>query len=199
MNIKNLLKERLAPPKEAKPEKSNRIPSAVIIPFCEDKGKPHLLFLKKVDSSYSHGGQVCFPGGCYKAEDGNLLETALREFEEETGVSRNRIEILGSLRPIDTRSTNFTIYPFVGFMDTLPRLRIDRREIEKYFFVPLEYILKRYPFKPTLYRYRGVDFETYLIPYQGEIIWGATARILKELMEKIAPYLTGTREPPLTL
>ncbi len=170
--------------------RNRRIPSAVVVPFCMAEGEPHILFLKKVDSNYPHGGQVCFPGGCWEPSDRSILETALREFEEETGINRSRVEVLGFIRPVETRSTNYIIYPFVGLLDSTRGLNHDRSEIEKAFLVPLSFLIRNHPMPVVEYRYRGAVFLTPLLEYQGEIIWGASARILGILLERLLPRLT---------
>ncbi|BAT71603.1 NUDIX hydrolase [Thermosulfidibacter takaii ABI70S6] len=165
---------------------SNRIPSAVIISFSMVKGEPFILFLKKRDSNYPHGGQVCFPGGCKEETDPDLKFTALREFQEETGIEASKVEILGCLDPVETRSTHFIIYPFVGILEEeKPEVKCDDTEIEKAFWVPLQFLVDHYPLPVVDFPYKGFVFRTPLLEYNGEIIWGATARILQLLLEKL--------------
>jgi len=190
-DLKDAISRLLKEPSKVKPLATNRIPSAVVIPFCEREDGYHILLLKKVDSNYPHGGQVCLPGGCHEERDGSLLTTALREFEEETGIPSRHVEIAGALEPVETRSTNFIIYPFVGFLPYPESVKIDGVEIEKAFFVPLHFVLKNHPFPTEAYPYRGITFHTPIIRYQGETIWGATARILDRLMEVIKRAWTG--------
>ncbi len=178
-SLKRIVAER---PKLAK---TNRIPSAVVVPFCLAEEEPQLLFLKKVDSNYPHGGQVCFPGGCFEEGDENLLNTALREFEEETGILKEKVEVLGAMDPVETRSTNYIIYPFIGVLREKPKVNYDRQEIEKAFFVPLSFLLRHHPIPVVDYSYKGILFKTPLIEYNGNIIWGATARILQRILEGI--------------
>lgn len=181
--IKDILRKILLP--EVPVVKSNRIPSAVIIPFSMVEGEPFVLFLKKVDSSYPHGGQVCFPGGCKEEKDKSLLDTALREFEEETGIPASRVEVIGGMEPVKTRSTNFIIYPFVGFIEgSKPEVSFDRREIQEAFWVPFDYLLISHPFPVVEFPYRGRVFTTPVIQYGNHVIWGATARILDLLLGK---------------
>lgn len=132
---------------------------------------------------------MCFPGGCIEEKDPSPKHTALREFEEETGIPKEKVEIVGALEPIETRSTPFLIYPYVGIVKDVNGLHIDEREIAKAFFVPLDFLMENHPIEVKPYFYKGVLFNTPILEYQGEIIWGATARILQMLLNKLVPAL----------
>jgi 8-oxo-dGTP pyrophosphatase MutT (NUDIX family) len=124
-----------------------------------------------------HNGQISFPGGAYEEEDGTLLTTALRESFEEIGLRADEVEILGELDDTPTNTTDYLIAPFVGFIR--PRqFRMDRREIEEIFEVPVSVLLdeKRRPLD-------GEAVPTYTYRYQGKVIWGATARILDQFLD----------------
>ena len=167
---------------------TDRILSAVIIPFTEIEDEVYLMFIRKTEDGSPHAGQVSFPGGCReKGED--IKNTALREFEEETGIPKERVRIIGFLKPIPTRSTPFIIYPFTGIVEDIKDLNPDRKEVFKVFFVPFDFILENYPFKTVNYYYKGMTFKTPLIEYEGEVIWGATARILEVLIKEIKERL----------
>ncbi len=164
---------------------SKRIPSAVIIPIFEKNSEPFLLFIRKTEDNSPHSGQVSFPGGCKEESDKSILDTALREFEEETGIKKEMIQVIGSIEPVPTRSTPFIIFPFIGIIKNKFSVSPDKREVAKIFFVPFKFLLKEYPFKHVNYNYKGLIFRTPLIEYEGEIIWGATARILEIFLEGI--------------
>ena len=177
--IKNVFKTQrhfnFKPPEDSKE-------SAVIIPFIELNDTWHLIFEKKVNDNSKHAGQVAFPGGSKDEQDKNFLETAIRETCEEIGVCENDLEILGEVEPTVTLTTNFVIYPFAAIVKKPPPYKINRSEVEKLIFVPLQYLIDKHPFPSQKYIYKGKERVTMVIEYDGEIIWGATARILNNLI-----------------
>lgn len=158
---------------------SNRIPSAVLVPLINERDGLHLLFTRKVEDNSLHSGQVSFPGGAREDEDPDLSATALRETHEEIGIPPQAWELLGPLDPVKTLGSPFIIYPFVGLLKEPVAPTPSPQEVARVFTVPLAYILERYPFQPQKFTWRGKEYETFVIPYKGETIWGATARILK--------------------
>ncbi|MGB9667599.1 MAG: NUDIX hydrolase [Thermosulfidibacteraceae bacterium] len=160
-----------------------RYPSVVVIVLRKNECRWEVLFLKKSEKNRWHPGEVCFPGGRIE-EDENMNEAVLREFEEEVGVDSSHIEIIASLDPIETVSTPFVIYPLVATTRKNFEPKVDGSEIEEAFWVPLD-VIRDYPFDERIYHYKGLDFNTYIIEWDGKIIWGATARILKNFVEKL--------------
>ncbi len=156
--------------------------SAVIVPFLELNKTWHLIFEKKVKDNSKHAGQVAFPGGSKDKEDKNLIETAIRETCEEIDVCKDELEILGKIKPTITLKTNFIIYPFAAIVKKYPPYKINKSEVEKLIFVPLEYLIKSYPFPRKSYMFNGKKIETLIIEFEGETIWGATARILNNFI-----------------
>jgi 8-oxo-dGTP pyrophosphatase MutT (NUDIX family) len=166
--IENLLsrheKSRIASP--------NLVASAVLMPiFCE-QGQYYVLFTERSDEVNFHKGQVCFPGGTQEPSDSSLLQTALREIKEEIGLETDSIEILGELDDTLTFVTHYVISPFVAFISTPPALRTDGREVKGTFSVPLSFLMNEANFKQ--------DSQSY--EYEGHVIWGATARILRQFI-----------------
>lgn len=151
----------------------NLKPSAVLIPIFYDQGQYHILFTERSNQVLFHKGQVCFPGGTREPSDASLLATALRETAEEIGLEANDIEILGELDDILTYVTNYIISPFVGFVSRPLSLKTSGREVKGAFSVPLSFLMDEANFKQDSYAYE----------YQGHIIWGATARILRQLLD----------------
>ncbi len=182
--IVNMIKQKIGF-SSLKNVETDRIPSAIIIPIVEINGITNLMFIRKTEDGSPHSGQVSFPGGCREEKDKTMLDTALREFEEETGIPKEKVEIIASLEPVPTRSTPFIIYPFIGVIKENIRPNPDEREVARIFFVPFEFLLRNYPFNYRNYTYKGLVFRTPLIEYDGEIIWGATARILEILFSKL--------------
>jgi 8-oxo-dGTP pyrophosphatase MutT (NUDIX family) len=147
--------------------------SAVLIPLFYSQGQYHILFTERSDEVVFHKGQVCFPGGTREASDSDLLQTALREAKEEIGLDAEDIEILGGLDDMLTFVTNYVISPFVGLITHPHSLKTNGREVKGAFSVPLSFLMDEANFKQDSYAYE----------YEGHVIWGATARILKQFVD----------------
>ena len=147
--------------------------SAVLVPLFCSQGQYHILFTERSDDVVFHKGQVCFPGGTREPSDSSLLQTALREAEEEIGLGAKDIEILGELDDMLTFVTSYVISPFVGFISLPHSLRTNGREVKGTFSVPLSFLMDEANFKQDSYAYE----------YEGHIIWGATARILRQFID----------------
>lgn len=172
-------------------------PAAVLIPIVERPSGLTVILTQRATHLRHHPGQISFPGGRYESTDGNLMVTALRETEEEIGLERSQIEVVGQLQDYPVIS-NYLIRPFVGFVqppadnavDTDPnaslQLTRQRSEVADIFEVPLAELLHQ----PNHYVYKLQRFiypEVYFIPYQQRNIWGATAGILRELADHLIP------------
>jgi len=156
--------------------------SAVLIPLFYSQGQYHILFTERSDEVNFHKGQVCFPGGTREPSDSCLLQTALREAEEEIGLRVNDVEILGELDDSITLTSNYVISPFVASIPYPYPFKADSREIREIFPVPLLFLMDEANFKEDSYEYE----------YEGHIIWGATARILKQFIDLLKSE-SGTR------
>jgi 8-oxo-dGTP pyrophosphatase MutT (NUDIX family) len=146
--------------------------SAVLMPIFYNQGQYHILFTERSDEVNFHKGQVCFPGGTREPSDSSLLQTALREIKEEIGLETTNIEILGELDDMLTFVTNYVISPFVAFISIPHSLKTDGREVKGTFSVPLSFLMDEPNFQQ--------DSQSY--EYEGHIIWGATARILRQFI-----------------
>ena len=158
------------------------VKAGVLVPLV-DRGEPFLVFAKRTDRVGTHRGQISFPGGRVDPSDAGFLEAALRESEEEIGLPRTAVEPLGALDDTETVATQFIITPFVGVVRTPVAWQPDGHEIEKVIEVPLA-ALRDLANLRVEYRERdGVLHEVLFWDYQGETIWGATARILKQYLD----------------
>jgi 8-oxo-dGTP pyrophosphatase MutT (NUDIX family) len=128
----------------------------------------------------SHRGEVSFPGGRYVEEDRTLLATALRETEEEIGISFKPGDIMGSLRAVSTMTSNHFIVPFVTLQKTLPEHKISSNEVEVVIDAPLLETLKS--IQPDADHYRLAK-DAFKFSYNDYVIWGATARIMRQLYD----------------
>ncbi len=155
--------------------------AAVLIPlYVRGKGL-WTLFTKRTDMVEHHKGQISFPGGGKSDRDANLWETATRETEEEIGVPRASVRILGVLPKLET-VTDFEVSPFVGAIpypiDFAPRAG----EVESIIEVPMSYLLDPMVVEERAVKWKGRDVKTLVYHYRGHAIWGATARILADLL-----------------
>ncbi|KPK24716.1 MAG: hypothetical protein AMJ70_01045 [Dehalococcoidia bacterium SG8_51_3] len=146
--------------------------SAVLMPLFYSQGQYYILFTERSDEVLFHKGQVCFPGGTQEPSDSDLLQTALREAKEEVGLDAKDIEILGQLDDLLTFVTDYVISPFVGLITRPYSLKTNGREVKGTFSVPLSFLMDEANFKEDSHAYE----------YEGHVIWGATARILRQFI-----------------
>jgi len=162
--------------------------ASVLVPlgWNPEAQRDEILLTKRTTLVESHKGQVSFPGGFREVDDVDLLHTALREAEEEVGIRTVDVEILGRLTPVLTHQ-EVLIYPWVGWMRFPYSFRVNQVEVEKILYLSVEQLLKdglsqvKAPVGQLLVASQGVFAE-------GELVWGATARILGELRERLLPF-----------
>ena len=163
-------------------EDSSLTEAGVLLPIFFQDEVPQILFTKRTDKVEHHKGEISFPGGIKSAKDGNILQTALRETEEEIGVTKKDIEILGCLDDMPT-VTGFNISPFAGIISYPFEFRINADEIERLIEVPLPLLMVEKRWAETLRSYKGEMLRTYTFNFNSDVIWGATAGILKRFIE----------------
>jgi 8-oxo-dGTP pyrophosphatase MutT (NUDIX family) len=159
-------------------------PAAVLLPIVE-RAEPYALFTRRTEDLPSHAGQICFPGGRYHPDDETLIQTALREMEEEIGLSPDQVEIAGFLDSYETLNTGFTILPVVGYLRAEFKLIVNPREVAEVFEAPLAYILDPQNHALKSVERDGILREFYAIEYSGHTIWGATAAMIVNLSERL--------------
>jgi 8-oxo-dGTP pyrophosphatase MutT (NUDIX family) len=159
-----------------------RTEAAVLVPMHGWPDNPGLVFTERRHDLRRHAGEVSFPGG--RRDHGEtLLQTALREAEEEIKLSPDEVEIVGALPPIGTFVTNFKVHPFVGLIQPGLPLEPNPAEVESLIIASLDDLRAGFG-KRRLVR-RGVPIRTATYVVDDNLIWGATARILAELLERI--------------
>ncbi|MFC1974210.1 NUDIX hydrolase [Chloroflexota bacterium] len=160
-------------------------PAAVLIPVYENDGEHYVLLTKRTQNVEHHKGHISFPGGRYDVDDGDLLTTALRETFEEIGVCPSDVDVLGTLDIQNTTSSNFTIYPFVGIIPYPYEFSINRDEVDELVAVPLSALLTSGCKREETGDNRYGNQHHYVYHYHNQVIWGATARILKQFLEMV--------------
>lgn len=160
-------------------------PAAVLFPIVMWPERPTVLLTQRTAHLRDHAGQVSFPGGRVEAEDLSAVHTALRETEEEIGLDRERIEVLGFLPEYRT-GTGFRVIPVVALVEPPFELRPDPFEVAEVFEVPLEFLLDPVNHKQHEMHYRGALRRYYAMPYGDYFIWGATAGMIRSLSERLA-------------
>jgi len=158
-------------------------PSAVLIPIYKKDGEYHVLLTKRTEEVQHHKGQICFPGGSPHDEDGSLKYTALREAHEEVGICPEDVEMLGELDSIGTLTSNFLITPFVCIIPYPYEFTVSKNEIDELIEVPLSALADDSNYWEESWNSEGVTGKASFFKYRDKIIWGATARILKQLVE----------------
>ena len=161
------------------------VPSAVLIPLFLKNGSYHILFTKRTENLQHHRGEVSFPGGACHPEDGNSLQTALRETWEEVGIAPEEVDILGVLDDVLTIH-NYLVTPYVGFVAAGHQLQINPAEVERIIEVPLSFLLTPGIFQLRDWTWQGRTLPLFCVDYEGDRIWGLTAAMLKQFIEIIS-------------
>ena len=149
--------------------------AAVLVPLVFIVDEWHILFTRRTNSVDHHKGQVSFPGGRTDPEDKSQVATALRETYEEIGVKAADIQVLGSLGEYLTVS-NYLVTPVVGILPWPYTFNIHTLEVERIFTIPLNWLADPNHHQEMVRQETGRGFIAYL-PYEGELLWGITARI----------------------
>ena len=162
------------------------VKAAVLVPLYEDGGRLHAVFTKRPADMRRHAGEISFPGG-RRDEGEELRDTALREAEEEIGLARELVAVVGALPPTGTIVTNYSVYPFVGVIGSGNAFRPNPVEVDEVVELALPDLVDGFERKRLIRR--GVPIKTDTYTVGGHLIWGATARILGTLLERVRPLL----------
>jgi 8-oxo-dGTP pyrophosphatase MutT (NUDIX family) len=158
--------------------------AAVLVPlFVGADGRPHLVFTKRRDDLRRHAGEISFPGGRHDDTDEDLRHTALREAHEEIGLDPGAVEVIGALQPTPTIATGYAVYPFVGLIEAGLEWTISAREVDVVLELSLDELRAGYGRRRMLRR--GVPFRTDVYVVGDSLIWGATARMLGDLLQRL--------------
>jgi 8-oxo-dGTP pyrophosphatase MutT (NUDIX family) len=146
-----------------------------------------VVFTKRREDLRRHPGEISFPGGRYDEGEIDLRATALREAEEEIGLPRDAVEIVGALQPTPTIATGFAVYPFVGVIARRRRWKVSPHEVADVLELPISALRAGYARRRLVRRGLPIRTDTYLVG--DNLIWGATARMLADLLERIGPLV----------
>lgn len=165
-----------------------RTDAAVLVPLYVADGELHAVFTKRREDMRRHAGEISFPGG-RQDPDEDLRRTALREAEEEIGLPSDAVDVLGALSPVGTFVTSYAVYPFVGLIEPNHGWVPSPDEVHSVLELPLRALRDAHGRKRLIRR--GVPFTTdiYGIAGTDDVIWGATARMLADLLERVGHLL----------
>ena len=170
-----------------------RIDAAVLVPLYVSDGELHVVFTRRREDLRRHAGEISFPGGRQDDDETDLRLTALREAEEEIGLPARAVELVGALQPTPTIATNYAVYPFVGLIEPGRAWEPSATEVAEVLEVPLSALRAGYE-RRRLVR-RGVPFRTDVYVVGEDVIWGATARMVGDLLDRLPDDLTAARPP----
>jgi 8-oxo-dGTP pyrophosphatase MutT (NUDIX family) len=163
--------------------------SAVLVALFEEAGETHVILTRRSFSLREHRGEIALPGGRSDGDE-TPIETALRETREEVGIEESAVRVVGWLSPIVTLALGSAIWPVIGFLNERPIMQTDPAEVDRAFTVPLTELLADGSFLEERWRRErprpGADadgyFPIYFFRVPGDLIWGATARVVTELL-----------------
>ena len=157
--------------------------AAVLVPMFGYPDRPGIVFTERRHDLRRHAGEISFPGGRRDHPSEELMATALREAEEEIGLAAGEVDVLGALPPIGTFVTSYKVHPFVGLIDEGLRFEPNPAEVETVLALTVDAL--RGSFQMRRLVRRGIPFRTPTYLVDDHLIWGATARILGELLARL--------------
>jgi 8-oxo-dGTP pyrophosphatase MutT (NUDIX family) len=190
---REVLRDVLDAHEPAPPETHDGVREAAVLIPIVGATPPKLILTVRTQSLPSHKGQISFPGGSIDRHDVSAAHAALREAHEELGIDPNAVEVLGELDAVPTFVSGYVIRPFVGWLDDHPALDPNPAEVASVLEVPIEDLVEDIRAAPG-FSHGGRTFPTEAWIWQGNIIWGATARILRLALTRLAQ--AGLAEAP---
>ena len=181
--MKDKLRQALASRQKLRISDGGLTEAAVLVPiFCKN-GEYHILFAQRTDQVPHHKGQISFPGGARSKDDATLKDTALRESREEIGLKAKDAEIVGELDDTPTTTSRYNISPFVAFIPYPYNFVLSPFEISHIFSIPVSELLNKANRRKERYTFGGRVYIGYSYEHEGRVIWGATAKIVQQLLE----------------
>jgi 8-oxo-dGTP pyrophosphatase MutT (NUDIX family) len=162
--------------------------AAVLVPILIEGGEGRVVYTVRKEDLADHAGQISFPGGSAESGDGSLMETALRETEEEIDLSPGLVEVIGELEEMYIPPSNFRVSPFVGLLPAEAELVLAPDEVEEIFTVSLETLSAPETLRKVLWHYEGHDYDVPVFAIEVPVsrnIWGATAAMTAALLARL--------------
>jgi 8-oxo-dGTP pyrophosphatase MutT (NUDIX family) len=173
----------LTPEEAAAMDAHGRTDAAVLLPLYGWPERPGLVFTERRADLRRHAGEISFPGGLQDEPDEDLRGTALREAQEEIALERDSVTLVGALPPVGTFVTSYKVHPFVGLIPEGLELRPNPAEVEAVLHLSLADLVAGYDKRRIVRRGMPLRTDTYVV--EDHLIWGATARILGELLRRL--------------
>jgi len=172
--LKNIFTTKITP--QTNQDTKKKLAAVLIVIYGKE---PTIIMTERPKTMNHHGGEISFPGGMWKVNDHDLLTTALRETREEIDLDIKREQVICQLRPVTTLNSGFTIIPFISVLDKIPKLT-PNSEIEAILHIPMIKLFKTFEDDQDP-SHKSIQ-EMYVFRYQNYLIWGASARMLKQIM-----------------
>ena len=194
-NLKNELKKDLPGEKahvkmapgvrhQFKPTEKSRKAGVLILLYPKDQ-ELFIVLIQRTEYNGPHSGQISFPGGKSERNDKNIIDTALRESQEEIGINPKMVNIFGQLTPLHVPISNFIVYPVIGMYKTTPVFKADSTEVKKVIEIRLQDLLNPKNCTSKEFKYGDLSFEAPIYNPDNTTIWGATAMILSEFIDVV--------------
>jgi 8-oxo-dGTP pyrophosphatase MutT (NUDIX family) len=161
--------------------------AAVLVPLLTDTSDLVAVFTERREDMRRHAGEISFPGGRQDRPDEDLRESALREAHEEIGLRRDRVELVGALPPVGTFVTGYCVFPFVGLVTPGAAWEPQETEVARVLELSIPDLVRGHEMRRLIRK--GVPIKTPTYTVDGHLVWGATARIVGSLLERVAPLL----------
>jgi len=177
----------LDPAAAAELDVHGRTDAAVLVPLFVRDGELHAVLTRRRGDMRRHAGEISFPGGRQDDGEADLRATALREAEEEIGLPADAVQLVGALQPTPTIATNYAVYPFVGLIEPGHAWVPSEAEVDEVLELPLRALRDGYERRRLLRR--EVPFRTDVYVVDEHLVWGATARMLGDLLDRVPEEL----------
>ncbi len=177
----------LSPGEAAEMDAPGTTDAAVLVPLYMHDGELVAVFTERRADLRRHAGEISFPGGRQDDPGETLCDTALREAHEEIGLDPGHVELVGALPPVGTFVTGYRVFPFVGAIEDGYEWVLQEAEVEQLLELSLAALTRGFESKRLVRR--GVPIRTPTYTVEGNFVWGATARIVEHLLERLAPAL----------
>ena len=184
-DLADLIRRRLADRPRRTIDTAGLRRAAVLIPLFSEDGEPHVLFTRRTDTVQDHKGQISFPGGATDPDDPDAMTTALRETDEELGIPRDKVLVLGALDDVDATVSGFLITPFAGIIPHSFPFRVNAAEIAEVLTVPLSVFRDPSRMRVEQRERAGQRIDVYFYTYGAYEIWGVTAHIMKSFIDTV--------------